>query len=50
LAALLINAHAAANKNVEAVFRAETEQNGLAAKEDDGELGVGVLEGEVNMA
>ena len=50
LAALLINADAAANQHVEAVVGAETEQNGLAAKEDDGELGVGVLEGEVNMA
>jgi hypothetical protein len=50
LATLLVDADAAANQDVEAIFRAETKEHGLAAKEDDGELGVGVLEGEVNVA
>jgi hypothetical protein len=50
LAALLVDADVAADKDVEAVFRAEAKQNSLASKEDDGELGVGVLEREVNMA
>ena len=50
LAALLVDADAAADQDVEAVFRAEAEKHGLAAEEDDGELGVGVLEGEVDVA
>jgi hypothetical protein len=50
LSALLVDADAAADEDVEAVFRAEAEEHGLAAKEDDGELGVGVLEGEVDVA
>ena len=50
LAALLVDADAAADEDVEAVFRAEAEEHGLAAEEDDGELGVGVLEGEVDVA
>jgi hypothetical protein len=50
LAALLINTDAAADEDVEAIFRTEAEKHGLAAKENDGELGVGVLEGEIDMA
>ena len=50
LAALLVDADAAAGKDVQAVFRAEAEQRGLAAKEDDGKLGVGIFQGEVNVA
>jgi hypothetical protein len=50
LSALLVDADATADKDVEAVFRAEAEEHGLAAEEDDGELGVGVLEGEVDVA
>ena len=50
LAALLVDADAAADQDVEAVFRAEAEQHGLAAEENDGELGVGVFEGEVDVA
>ena len=50
LAALLVDADAAADEDVEAVFRAEAEKHGLAAEEDDGELGVGVFEGEVDVA
>jgi len=50
LAALLVNADAAADKNVKAVFWTEAEEHGLAAEEDDRELGVGVLEGEVDVA
>src|SRR5580658_2262494 len=50
LAALLVDADAAADQHVEAVFRAEAEQHGLAAEEDNGKLRVGVFEGEINMA
>lgn len=50
LAALLVNADAAADKDVESIFRAEAQQYGLAAKENDRQLCVGVFEREVNMA
>ena len=50
LAALFVDADAAADQDVEAVFGAEAQQHGLAAEEDDGELGVGVFEGEVDVA
>ena len=50
LAALLVDAYAAANQDVDAVLGSEAEEHGLAAKEDDGELGVSVLEGEVDVA
>jgi hypothetical protein len=50
LSALLVDADATADEDVEAVFRAETEEHGLAAEKDDGELGVGVLEREVDVA
>ena len=50
LAALLVDADAAADEDVKAVFRAEAEQHGLAAEEDDGELRVGVFEREVDVA
>ena len=35
---------------MDAVLGSEAEEHGLAAKEDDGELGVSVLEGEVDVA
>ena len=50
LAALVVNADAAAGKDVLTVFKAEAEQRSLAAKEDGGKLGVGIFQGEVNMA
>jgi hypothetical protein len=50
LSALLVDADAATDKDVEAVFGTEAEKHGLAAEENDGELGVGVLEGEVDVA
>ena len=50
LAALLVDADAAADQDVQAVFRAEAQQHGLAAEEHDGKLRVGVLEGEVDVA
>lgn len=50
LAALLVNADAAADQDVESVFRAEAKQHGLAAKEHYGQLRVCVFEREVNMA
>ncbi len=50
LAALLVDADPAANQHVQAVFGAEAEQHRLAAEENDGKLGVGVLEGEVDVA
>ena len=50
LSALLVDADAAANQDMKAVFRAKAQEHGLAAEEDDGELGVGVLEGEVDVA
>lgn|SRR5665213_902590 len=50
LAALFVNADATANKDVQAVFWPKTEQHGLAAKEHDGKLSVGVLKREVDMA
>ena len=50
LAALLVDADAAAHQHVQAVFRAEAKQHGLAAEENDGQLRVGVFEGEVDVA
>ena len=50
LAALLVDAYFAADANVEAVFGAEAEEDGLAAEEDYGELGLRVFEGKVEMA
>ncbi len=50
LSALLIDADATANEDVEAVFRAEAEEQGLTAEEDNGELRVSVLEREINVA
>jgi len=50
LAALLVDAGFTADANLEAVFGAEAEEAGLAAKEDYGKLGFGVFEGEVEMA
>jgi hypothetical protein len=50
LAALLVNADFAADADVEAVFWAEAEEDGLAAEEDYGELGFRVFEGEVDVA
>ena len=35
---------------MEPILRAEAEKHGLSAEEDDGKLGVGVLEGEVDVA
>ncbi len=50
LAALLVDADAAANQDVQAIFGTEAEKHGLAAEEHDGELGLGVLEREVDVA
>jgi hypothetical protein len=50
LAALLVDADAAAHQDVQAVFGAEAQQHGLAAEEDNGQLRVGVLEREVEVA
>ena len=50
LAALVVDADPAASEDVLAVFRAKAQQRGLAAEEDDGKLGVGVLQREVNVA
>jgi hypothetical protein len=50
LAALLVNADPATDEDVETVFRTEAEKHGLTAKENDGELCVGVLESEVDVA
>jgi len=50
LAALLVDGHLSADADVESVFGAETEKDGLPAEEDDGKLGFGVFEGEVEMA
>jgi hypothetical protein len=50
LAALLVDADAAADEDVEAILGAKAEEHGLAAKENDGQLRVGVLEREVEMA
>ena len=49
LAALLVNADAAADEDMEAVLGAKAEEHGLAAKKHDGQLCVGVLEREVEM-
>jgi hypothetical protein len=49
LAALFVDADAPANEDVEAIFRAETEQHGLAPEEDYGKLGLGVFESEVDV-
>ncbi len=50
LAAGLVDGDAAADEDGEAVGGAEAEEEGLAAEEDDGELGFAVLEGEVEVA
>ena len=50
LAAGLVDGDAAADEDGEAVRGAEAEERGLAAEEDDGELGFAVLEGEVEVA
>jgi hypothetical protein len=50
LAALLVDTDAAADQDVEAIFRTKAEKHGLAAKENDGQLGVCILEREVEMA
>ena len=50
LAAGLVDGDAAADEDGEAVGGAKAKELGLAAEEDDGELGVGVLEGEVDVA
>ena len=50
LAARLVDGDAAPDENGEAITGAEAEELGLAAEEDDGELCVGVLEGEVDVA
>ena len=50
LSALLVDADTASDENVEAIFRAEAEEQSLAAEQDDGELGVSILEREVNVA
>ena len=50
LAAGFVDGDAAAGEDGEAVLRAEAEELGLAAEEHDGELGVAVLEGEVDVA
>jgi len=50
LSPLLVDADAAADQNMQAVFGTEAEKHGLAAEKNDGELGVGVLEGEVDVA
>ncbi len=50
LAALLVDAHAAAHQHVQTILRPKTEQHRLAAEENDGQLRFGVLQGEVNVA
>jgi len=49
LAALLIYAHFSAHQHMQAVFRTEAEQHGLAPEQHHGQLRVGVLEREVEM-
>ena len=50
LAALLVNADAAADQHVQAILRAKAEKHRLAAEENDGKLGVGVLQREIDVA
>ena len=50
LAAGFVDGERAGDADGVAVFGAEAEEGGLAAEEDDGELGFGVLEGEVAVA
>ena len=50
LAAGLVNRDAAAREDGEAVFGTEAEEQGLAAEEHDGKLGLAVLEREVDVA
>ncbi len=50
LAAGLVDAEAAADADGVAVAGTEAQQSGLAAEEDEGELGVAVLQGEVAVA
>jgi hypothetical protein len=50
LAAGVVDGELAADADGVAVFGAEAEELGLAAEEDDGELGCAVLEGEVAVA
>jgi len=50
LAAGLVDRDSAANEDGEAVGGLEAKEEGLAAEEDDGELGFAVLEGEVEVA
>jgi len=50
LAALFVDADAAADHYLEAVLGTEAKEQGLAPEEDDRELRLGVFEGEVEMA
>jgi hypothetical protein len=50
LSALLVDADAAADEDVEAIFGAKAEEDGLATEENDGQLGVSVFEREVEMS
>ncbi|SPE24137.1 hypothetical protein SBA5_430016 [Candidatus Sulfotelmatomonas gaucii] len=50
LTALLIHAQAAADQDMKAIFRPKAEKHDVAAEKYDGELRLGVLEGEVDMA
>jgi hypothetical protein len=50
LAARLVDGDGAAGADFVAVFGAEAKEGGLAAEEDDGELGFAVFEGEVEVA
>ena len=50
LAALLVNAHPSAHQHLQAVLRPEAQQQSLAAKQDDGQLRVGIFEREVEVA
>jgi hypothetical protein len=50
LAPGLIDGDATADENCQAVCRAEAKQLGFATEQDDGELGVGVLQGEVDVS
>ena len=50
LAARLVDGDAAAGEDGEAVLRAEAEEQGLAAEENDRELGFAILECEVDVA
>ena len=50
LAARLVDGDAAAGQDREAILRAKAKKLGLAAKEDNGELGFAILEREVDVA